>query len=145
MAAGLTDAELTIILADATKRIEGDIVWALDEDHSPALRFRREVRSDWSLFVAGRYSPPAGKLTYALILRGVGRVYGLDIGTDHHNPTCERVGDVHVHRWSEAHGTDFATVPHGIKDSVSDTCGVWRRFCRMAGIDHAGHMRDPSV
>ena len=43
----------------------------------------------------------ARTLTYALILKTAGRIYGLDLGKDHHNPQCEQVGEKHKHRWSE--------------------------------------------
>ena len=35
--------------------------------------------------VKGRYNGAAGTLTYALILKTAGRIYGLDLGKDHHN------------------------------------------------------------
>jgi hypothetical protein len=49
----LTNAEFEAILANPSKRIAGDLVWAEDEDHSPSVEFRAEVQSDagWPLFV----------------------------------------------------------------------------------------------
>ena len=98
----LTDSEFAAILGDETKRIRGDVAWREDEDHSPAREFRVEVESagGWPLFVQGRCSFVAGTLTYALILKTAGRIYALDLGRDHHNPQCERVGEKHKHRWS---------------------------------------------
>ncbi|HPB51570.1 MAG TPA: hypothetical protein PLZ31_10145, partial [Myxococcota bacterium] len=100
---GLSNSEFETILADTTKQIDGDIDWQEDEDHSPALEFRTDVRSDagWPLFVRGSFNSLAGTLTFALILKTDGRMYGLDLGKDHHNPTCQMVGDPHKHRWSE--------------------------------------------
>ena len=99
----LTDTEFAAILEDESKSIRDDIAWREDEDHSPALEFRVDVESTngWPLLLKGRYNPVAGTLTYALILKTTGRVYGLDLGKDHHNPTCEQVGEKHKHRWSE--------------------------------------------
>lgn len=99
----LTNVEFASILADSEKCIGNDIDGAVDEDHSPAWEFRVEVesRQGWPLFVKGRYNWHAGTLTYALILKGAGRIYGLDMGKDHHNPQCEQVGDKHMHQWSE--------------------------------------------
>ncbi len=99
----LTDVEFASILNDNTKRIDGDVFWAEDEDHSPAFEFRVNVtsKSGWPLFVKGRFNSPAGTLNYALILTTVGRIYGLDLGKDHHNPQCEQVGEKHKHKWSE--------------------------------------------
>jgi hypothetical protein len=99
----LTQTEFEALLADATKRVEGDIAWQADEDHSPCLDFRAEVRSDtgWPLFVRGSFNPLIPALSYNLILKTEGRVYGLDLGKDHHNPQCQQVGDCHKHRWTE--------------------------------------------
>lgn len=38
----LDQADFQAILADLTKRIEKDIAWAEDPDHSPAREFRVE-------------------------------------------------------------------------------------------------------
>ena len=89
----LTDIEFTSILEDASKEIEGDIGWCEDEDHSPSLEFRIEVESSggWPLFIRGSYNRLAETLTYALIMKSEGRIYALDLGKDHHNPTCTQV------------------------------------------------------
>jgi hypothetical protein len=99
----LTNAEFDTILADTSKKIRGDLAWAEDEDHSPAMEFRAEVTSNvgWPLFVRGSYNPLARTLTYVLILKTTGRIYGLDLGKDHHNPTCQQVGEKHKHHWRE--------------------------------------------
>ena len=39
----LTSAEFEAILDDTSKRIDGDIAWQEDEDHSPCVDFRAEV------------------------------------------------------------------------------------------------------
>ena len=77
----MTQNEFEAILSDETKEISENITWSDDEDHSPAQVFRAEVKSDagYPMFVQGRYNPMAGKLSYAVIFRGVGRIYGLDI------------------------------------------------------------------
>jgi hypothetical protein len=51
----LTQNEFEAILADDSKRIEGDISWTDDEDHSPSVEFRAEVQSapGYPLFVRG--------------------------------------------------------------------------------------------
>ena len=88
MAGQLTDTEFDRILADNTKCIRGDLTWQEDEDHSPAREFRAQVacHDGWPLFVAGRYSPAARTLSYALILNMTGRIYALYLGKDQHNP-----------------------------------------------------------
>ena len=79
----LTDGEFASILSDDTKRIEQDLAWNEDEDHSPAFEFRVNVDSTggWPLFVKGRYNAAAGTLNYALILKTEGRIYALDRST----------------------------------------------------------------
>lgn len=142
----LTNAEFISILEDASKRIEGDIVWGEDEDHSPAWEFRAEVDSEagWPRFIRGRYNPQAaGSLTYALILKTEGRIYGLDLGKDHHNPGCNQVGEKHKHRWSERFRDKEAYVPNDITAPVSDPVAVWQEFCAEACIEHDGEMKQP--
>ena len=141
----LTDAEFGSILGDEEKRIRNDITWAEDEAHSPAWEFRAEVEShqDWPLFVKGRYNRHAGTLNYALILKTAGRIYGLDLGKDHHNPQCEQVGDKHKHRWTEQYRDKEAYVPDDVTAPVSDPVAVWEQFCAEAHIRHDGTMKSP--
>lgn len=140
----LTDAEFAALMADR-KQISGNIVWDKDEGHSPARVFRAEVVSaaGWPLFVQGRYNPLAGTLTYALILQTEGRIYGLCMGKDHHNPQCNQVGEKHKHRWSERYRDKEAYIPNDITASVSDPVAVWKQFCEEAGIEHDGKMNPP--
>jgi hypothetical protein len=87
----LTNPEFEALLVDTSKRIDGDIEWADDEDHSVCREFKVQVLSDpgHSLFVKGTYNPIAGALSFALVYSGHGRIYGLDLGKDHRNPTGE--------------------------------------------------------
>src|SRR3972149_10125941 len=98
----LTNAEFESILGEETKVVEGDIIWTDDEDHSPSVEFRVSVQSEsgWALFIRGSMNPLVGALTFALILKTEGRIYALDLGKDHHNPSCDRVGERHKHRWT---------------------------------------------
>lgn len=140
----LTNAEFAAIMTDK-KQISGNIVWNEDESHSPARVFRAEVESaaGWPLFVQGRYNPLADTLTYALILRTEGRIYGLCMGKDHHNPQCNQVGEKHKHRWSEQHRDKEAYIPNDVTASVSEPAAVWKQFCGEAGIEHDGRMDAP--
>ncbi len=141
----LTRTEFETLLNDASKRIEGDIVWQTDEDHSPCVDFRVEVRSDsgWPLFVRGSFNPLIPALSYVLILKTEGRVYGLDLGKDHHNPQCNQVGERHKHRWTEQFRDKEAYVPEDITADPSQPAEVWRQFCAEARIDHQGRMIAP--
>ena len=55
----LTNTEFASIMQDKSKRIEGNIAWVGDEDHSPACIFRANVESEagWPIFIQGRYNP----------------------------------------------------------------------------------------
>jgi hypothetical protein len=140
----ITQQEFDVILGDPTKRIEGDIDWREDTNHSPALEFRVEVKSEagWPLLVVGRYNPFAGTLSYVLLHRSAGRIYGLDLGADHHNPTCERVGEKHKHRWTEEFRDKKAYVPQDITAPWHQPRAVWEQFCREANIYHQGRMHE---
>jgi len=118
----ITSQEFETIMADGTKAITEGIAWSEDEDHSPAREFRAEVASEagYPLFVAGRYNPLAGTLSFALIHRGAGRIYGLDLGADHHNPSCQRVGEKHKHTWRDGLRDKQAYVP-------KDVTAPWNR------------------
>jgi len=141
----MTQAEFEALLADDTKRIEEDILWLGDEDRSPGLEFRAEVISGpgFPLFIKGWYNRDAQTLSYALIHRGVGRIYGLDLGRDHHNPSCVYVGERHKHSWNDVVRDKEAYVPGDITALVNDPVGVWREFCQEAKIDHTGVMHQP--
>jgi hypothetical protein len=141
----MTEAEIAALLADATKKIVGDISWAEDEDHSPAVEFRAEVESDpgYPLFVRGSLNPLIGALSYVLVHRAAGRICGLDLGKDHHNPTCNLVGEKHKHRWTDMLRDRDAYVPPDITATAQDPVAVWNQFCREARIAHQGSLHQP--
>ena len=141
----LAKTEYETLLNDLTKRIDGDIVWLEDEDHSPLFEFRAEVQSDagWPLLIRGSYNPLIPALSYVLILKTVGRIYGLDLGKDHHNPQCHQVGEKHKHKWTEQFRDKEAYAPEDITEPASDPVAVWRQFCVEAKLTHNGKMASP--
>ncbi len=141
----LTDTQFNAILTDSSKRVDGDIVWQDDEDHSPSLEFRVEVSSDagWPLFVRGSYNPVIPALSYSLILKTDGRVYGLDMGKEHHNPECTLVGETHKHMWLEPFRDKWAYSPGDITAPIHDPIAVWQQFCVEANLIHSGVMGAP--
>jgi len=141
----LTNTEFQTILDDSSKRIEGDIVWQEDEDHSPAVEFRAEVASDagWPIFVRGSFNPLVPALSYMMILKTMGRIYGLDLGKEHHNPQCPMVGEKHKHRWTEVLRDKEAYVPNDIAAPATDPVEVWKQFCAEANLKHNGTMAAP--
>ena len=141
----MTSVEFEVLLADETKQIDGDLRWSDDEDHSPAVQFRTDVQSKagYPIFVNGRFNRLAETLSFTLIHRGTGRIYGLDLGADHHNPTCELVGEKHKHRWTDSHGDKVAYAPSDITAGATDPIDAWQQFCREAKIRHVGVLHDP--
>lgn len=141
----MIQTEFDALLSDTTKRILGDINWSNDEDHSPAVEFRVEVESDpgYPIFVRGSYNAVIGTLSYALIHRGSGRIYALDLGKDHHNPDCNYVGEKHKHMWNEPLRDKEAYVPSDITASVTDAVALWSQFCAEASISHQGMLHTP--
>ena len=141
----LTNTEFEIILNDESKRIEGDIAWEEDEDHYASVEFLVEVKSEagWPLFVRGSYNRLIPALSYVMILKTEGRVYGLDLGKDHHNPMCEQVGEKHKHSWAERFRDKEAYAPNDITAPVTDPVSVWQQFCAEAKLIHDGIMNKP--
>lgn len=143
----MTQDEFEEMLADPDKRITQDISWSPDEDSSPVLEFRVKVDSDadYPLIIKGSYNSLAQTLSYALIHRNCGRVYGLDIGTEHRNPDGEYVGTYHRHWWDEGWRDKLAYVPENITASIADPVRVWEEFCKSIQIVHDGFIEDPQV
>ncbi|MGO9468818.1 MAG: DUF6978 family protein [Isosphaeraceae bacterium] len=142
---GFTEAELVALLADASKAIDGDISWSEDEDHSPTVEFRAEITSQagYPLFLRGSYNPLAQTLTFAIIHASSRRIYALDLGKDHHNPTCNNVGEKHKHRWSDQYRDKEAYVPDDITQPATNPVAVWKEFCAEARISHNGVLYPP--
>lgn len=78
-----------------------------------------------------------------MILKTAGRVYALDLGKEHHNPQCDKVGEKHKHRWTEQFRDKEAYVPDDITALASDPVLVWRQFCCEAKIAHNGTLSAP--
>jgi hypothetical protein len=141
----LSQDEFEAILSDPTKQIEGDILWREDDDHSPTVEFRAEIISEpgYPLVVKGSYNPLAPALSYVIIHRNVGRIYALDLGKDHRNPTGERVGEKHKHRWREDCRDKWAYVPPDVTALVTEPLEVWQQFCIESNIIHTGKLNRP--
>ena len=142
----LSQQEYDAIIADETKRIEDDIVWASDQN-SLATTFRINIDSDegYPLFLQGWYNPYSGKLSYTIIFRGVGRIYGLDLGAEHINPDGGAVGDPHKNYWCPGFRDKWAYMPDDITHPWSCPVDVWRQFCAEVNLEHRGKMHPPRV
>lgn len=141
---GLTQTEFEALL-DADKVVDGDIAWEPDQDHA-AVEFFAKVQSSegFPLVIRGSYNHEAKALSYTLIHRGAGRIYALDLGKDHRNPSSgQLVGELHKHRWTEQFGDREAYRPNDITSTVDDPVSVWEQFCQEARITHKGRMATP--
>ena len=129
-------------LADSTKLINEDILWQRDEDHPLTMQFRVAMISKvrYPIRVIGSYNPATQALTYALIHSQVGRIYALDMGKGHQNPSGSRVGRTHKHRWNEVYHDKEAYEPDDITALANDPVAVWKQFCNEARVTHSGVM-----
>ena len=134
-------------LYESPKIIVADIEWQIDSDHPLSQEFVVEIEMDagYPLRVKGTFNPHVPALSYMLILpTPIGRIYGLDLGKDHHNPTCSYTGDKHKHTWSEEVRDKEAHVPNDVTASPKDVLAAWEQFCNEVNIDHRGTMKSPN-
>lgn len=141
----MTNAEFRAFIEDATKEIRENLEWTEDEDHSPSVEFRAALSSaaGHPLFVRGSFNRIARTLSFVVIHRSVGRIYGLDLGKPHRNPSGEWVGETHKHAWNEELRDKNAYEPRDITAPVDDPVSVWMQFCEEARINHRGRMVPP--
>ena len=141
----LSAQEFDAFLADGGKRIVGDIAWEPAPGRHPAMEFRREIvsTSGYPAHIRGWYNSSNGKLSYTLYHKEDGRLYALDLGKGHENPTGEQVGDKHKHTWTPEAKADIAYAPDDITEPWHRPVAVWRQFCAEARIRHEGTMSPP--
>lgn len=142
----LSQQEYDAIINDTTKVIREDISW---EGHLNSSRreFRTEIESDegYPIFLKGWYNSSSGKLSFAVIHRSVGRIYGLDLGADHQNPDGEWVGEKHKNYWVPGYRDKWAYMPPDITENWDGPVEVWRQFCAEANLIHSGVMTPPAT
>ena len=140
----LSKEEYEAIISDNTKVIAGDIEWD-GPLKSPTRQFRIDIDSDegYPIFVKGWYNPRSGKLSYAIIHRSVGRIYGLDLGADHYNPDGRPVGEKHKNYWVPGYRDKWAYVPKDITETWDHPVAVWAQFCNEAELRHSGTIQAP--
>ena len=140
----LSKEEYEAIISDNTKVVAGDIEWE-GSPKSPSRQFRINIDSDegYPIFVKGWYNPRSGKLSYAIIHRTEGRIYGLDLGAEHYNPDGKPVGEKHKNYWVPGHRDKWAYVPKDITKTWNHPVAVWAQFCSEAGLRHTGTIQEP--
>jgi len=135
----VTRREAQAILADNSKRIEGDIVWAQHPDINFAVRFRVRVQCavDPDIQIAGYYNRENNKLYLNMFRRSDGKPFvRLCMESGHHNPACTEAGDPHLHEWDDDEGDKIAGAV--TFDTSGSTQQIWREFCAWTGITHEG-------
>ena len=142
----LTQIEFDAIIGDETKSINGNIGWE-GNLKSPTRKFRVEIESSqgYPIFVDGWCNFASGKLSFSIIHRSVGRIYGLDLGADHRNPDGEFVGEKHKNRWMSGSRDKWAYVPEDITETWEHPVEVWKQFCDEPNINHHGEMQAPAI
>ncbi len=136
----MTEAEISALLADTTKRIEGDIEWQVDKPSPHVAYFRASVLSeeiDVPLFVKVTYNRILRKTSMALFSQTDGRLFGIDVGKDHYNRKQGLVGD-HRHRWRQGTRDRIADAFEVSAEIKEDPVKLWRLFCQEANIRHDG-------
>lgn len=128
----MTQAEFEAIIADLTKRIEGDISWNQDKS-GIVFDFRVKVRSDSGdqLSVKGSYNRKLGKISYTLFTTD--RIFSVDYDRDHGD-----AGNFHVHTWDESKRKCIATKATAASEISRDPLRLWKWFCEQAHITHDG-------
>jgi hypothetical protein len=117
------------ILSDDSKAIYGDIIWQNHPQHELLMTFKAEISSAenaYPLSLRGTYNLILSALSYHIICPPYGRIYGLDVGKAHKNPSGERVGETHKHRWSEIYRDKEAYEPPDITASGQEPIQVWQ-------------------
>lgn len=133
-------------LNDTTKKVEIDIRWKEDDDHSPTQEFMVDILNAQGLPVVlkGTFNGLAKSLSFVVLLKGTGRIYALDLGAEHRNPdTRELVGRKHKHKWTDAHRDKWAYCPEDITETVENISGVWQQFCAEVRLVHNGTFYNP--
>ncbi len=120
------------------------LIWKPNPDH-PAFEFRVEILSEqgYPLFLKGSYNPLIPMCSYVIIHRQGGRIYALDVGKAHRNPSGQHIGETHKHRWTERFGDREAYEPTDITVGAEAPLLLWQQFCQEANLSHNGMLSEP--
>lgn len=140
--AGRIDEAVIPGILEMPKHIEDDITWAHKQKDWLEFRARIECDVDYTLWLVGSYNHRLDAYSYSFVVNGQ-RICGLDVGKDHHNPTCEDVGSPHVNYWTNPHEAKMAREANDI--DCSTMASAIEGFLKLCGIDLGGAFRTPSV
>ena len=137
--------EIDAILDDPSKTINGDIEWLPDPNHPSAWTFRAPVvhSGEAPLAAHGTLQHEQDRLSYLLVLRAAGRIFGICWGYGHLNPSGETVSGPHVHRWTSEHRDRWVEPFDDAGTGASDPTFAWQQFCTHANIVHRGTLHQP--
>lgn len=139
----MEQSEADAIFESREKFIQDDIFWANDIDHSGQFDFRVPVYFEGTqLIMTGSHNPILDKWSFVLLHPKEGRIYALDIGTEHENEDGTKLGEVHKHRWKKEEPS-FAYAPTDITAPTSNPRLLWIQFCQEAKIIFNGVFHDP--
>ncbi len=140
----LSQQEYDSIIHDTSKIIRNDITWEIT-GNPRSRNFTTEIDSDsgYPIFVKGWYNASSGKLSYSIVHRSAGRIYGLDLGAEHVNPDGKPVGEKHKNYWKPGMRDKWAYAPEDITEPWNRPVEVWGEFCAEANLKHSGTMRNP--
>lgn len=138
----MNEEELETLIA-SRKTVEDDVIWRRDQDHSLGWEFRVDcILEEHTMMVVGSCCKIASVVTFAIIHRPHGRVYGLDIGKDHRNQDGSMVGEKHKHKIKDG-DINYAYEPIDITAKPDDLRTLWQQFCAEANIEHSGKFGVP--
>ena len=138
-----SENDFQILIRNDSKEILGDITWEKDANHEGSLIFVTEIQSDinYPIYLKGTFNSKRGTLSFSMIHREVGRIYGLDMGQNHKNrATGKKTGRIHKHKWTDLYQDQDTYVPSDITKPYNDVIGVWNEFCLESKITHKGRM-----
>ena len=138
-----SEENFKLLIMDNSKEILGDIKWENDHNHLGSFIFGKEITSklEYPIYIKGSFNFKRKTLSFSIIHREVGRIYGLDMGQTHRNrATGKKSGRIHKHTWTDLYKDQFTYVPSDITEPFHNVTGVWRQFCLEARIIHMGRV-----
>ena len=140
--------DIDSILADSTKRIEGDIFWRPHQTRRRTQEFKVDVLSDslHAMRVVGWCNPNSKKVNLTLFLKqelSLLRVFAFNTGlVEYRCADGRRISGSHAHRWSTER-QELLAEPRPHLPSWDQPGQLWLQFCGETKIHHQGVMHPP--
>ena len=138
-----SEENFKLLIMDDSKEILGNINWEKDKNHLGSFIFLEEIISsiNYPISIKGSFNFKRRILSFSIIHREVGRIYGLDMGQTHKNrATGKKSGRIHKHIWTDLYKDQYTYDPLDITEPFHNVIGVWRQFCLEARIKHEGEV-----